>query len=125
MKKEIVHSSGAPSSPLYSQAVKAGGFIFLSGFTGLDPGTQRLSGETIEEQTHQAIRNCESVLKAAGSNLEDVVQVTVLLRDPEDFEGMNREYAKSFQTMPPVRTVTKLGVSIPNVKISIAMTASA
>jgi 2-iminobutanoate/2-iminopropanoate deaminase len=124
MAREIIHSSGAPGSPLYSQAVRAGGLIFVSGFTGIDAGTKQMSGETIEEQTRQAIRNCESVLKAAGSSLGDVVQVTVLLSDPADFDGMNREYAKSFPDDPPARMVTKLGVSLPNVKVSIAMTAA-
>jgi len=124
MDKKVIYSAGAPSSPLYSQAVKAGNFIYLSGFVGLNPATRQLSGETIEAQTGQAIRNCESVLKAAGSSLEDVVQVIILLSDPADFDGMNREYAKSFPSNPPARMVTKLGVSLPNVKVSIAMTAA-
>ena len=124
MNRKIIHSSEAPSSPLYSQAVRAGDFVYLSGFTGLISATKQLAGETIEEQTGQAIRNCESVLKAAGSSLGDVVQVIVLLSDPADFEGMNREYTRWFPNNPPARMVTKLGVSLPDVKISIAMTAA-
>jgi 2-iminobutanoate/2-iminopropanoate deaminase len=123
--KKVIYSAGAPSSPLFSQAVKAGDSIYLSGFVGMNPATKQLSGATIEAQTAQAIRNCESVLKAAGSSLEKVVQVIVLLGDPADFEGMNREYAKSFPVDPPARMVAKLGVSLPNVKVSIAMTAIA
>jgi 2-iminobutanoate/2-iminopropanoate deaminase len=125
MDKKVIYSAGAPSSPLYSQAVRAGDTIYLSGFTGMNPSTRQLSGETIEAQTAQAVRNCESVLRAAGSSLEKVVQVTILLGDPADFEGMNREYAKSFPVDPPARMVTKLGVSLPNVKVSVAMTAVA
>jgi 2-iminobutanoate/2-iminopropanoate deaminase len=123
MPKEVIHASGAPSSPLYSQAIKAGGLVYLSGFTGIDAATRQLAGETIEEQTRQAILNCREVLKAAGSSLEQVIQVTVLLSDPDDFEGMNQEYAKSFPKNPPARMVTKLGVSLPKVKISMAMIA--
>ena len=97
--------------------------MFLSGFVGMDPETKKLAGETIEEQTHQAIRNCESVLGSAGAVLGDVVQVIVLLSDPADFDGMNREYAKSFPIDPPARMVAKLGVTLPQVKVSLAMTA--
>ena len=125
MEKKVIYSSGAPSSPLYSQGVKAGNLVYLSGFTGMNPVTKQLAGESIEEQTRQAIRNCESVLKSAGSSLVEVVQVIVLLTDPADFEGMNSEYAKFFHEAPPARMVTKLGVSLPKVKVSIAMTAVA
>jgi len=124
MNRQVVHTSEAPSSPLYSQAVKAGGLVFLSGFVGIIPATKQLAGDTIEEQTGQAIRNCESVLKSAGTNLEKVVQVIVLLSDPADFEGMNKEYAKMFPNNPPARMVAKLGVSLPKVKVSMAMTAT-
>ena len=124
MEGKIIYSSEAPSSPLYSQGVKVGNFVFLSGFTGMNPTTKQLTGETIEEQTRQAIRNCELVLEGAGSGLDDVVQVTILLSDPIDFDGMNSEYAKSFPNHPPARMVTKLGVAMPKVKVSIAMTAA-
>ncbi|MDA4124075.1 MAG: RidA family protein [Thaumarchaeota archaeon] len=123
MRKENIITSEAPSSTLYSQAVKAGNFIYLSGFVGIDSKTKKMSGETIEEQTRQAIQNCISVLRSAGSTLEEVVQCIVLLSNPEDFDGMNREYARFFTKNPPARMVTKLGVALPNVKVSIAMTA--
>ncbi len=125
MQKEIIHSSEVPSSLLYSQAVKVGNWIYLSGFTGMDLRTKQLAGQTIEEQTRQAIQNCTSVLVAAKSTLDEVVQVIVLLRDPEDFERMNSEYSKFFPNDPPARMVTKLGVNLPNVRVSIAMTAFA
>ena len=119
-----IHTSEAPSSPLYSQAVKAGGFIYLSGFVGINPLTKQLAGDTIEEQMGQAIRNCESVLKSAGSGLGDVVQAIVLLSDPTDFDGMNKEYSRMFPNSPPARMVAKLGITLPGVKVSIAMTAA-
>jgi 2-iminobutanoate/2-iminopropanoate deaminase len=122
MKKEVIRSSDAPTSPLFSQAVRVGNNVYLSGFTGIDQKTKS-AGETIQEQTAQALQNCKYVLSEAKCTPEDVVQVIVLLRDTEDFAGMNEEYAKFFPTNPPARMVTKLGVSLQNLKISIAMTA--
>ena len=124
MERKVIRTTEAPSSPLYSQAVKVGNVVYLSGFTGMNPQTKQLAGDSIEEQTGQAIRNCEAVLKSAGSTLHDVVQVIVLLGDPVDFDGMNREYAKMFPNEPPARMVAKLGVSLPKVRVSIAMTAA-
>lgn len=121
--REVVSTAAAPSSPLYSQAVRAGGHIYLSGLVGIDVGTGQLAGPTIQEQTRQALANCRSVLEAAGASLADVVEVGVLLADPADFQGMNEEYGKWFATEPPARYVAKLGVELPGVRISIRMTA--
>ncbi|MBK5333925.1 MAG: hypothetical protein JJD93_18255 [Ilumatobacteraceae bacterium] len=123
MKKQIVRTEDAPSSPLYSQAVRVGSTIHVSGMTGLDAATNRMAGATIQEQTRQALRNCTAIVEAGGGTLEDVVQVTVLLAKPADFAGMNEEYAKVFAVDPPARAVTKLGVELPNVLVSIMMTA--
>ncbi|MGZ4674053.1 MAG: RidA family protein, partial [Ilumatobacteraceae bacterium] len=76
------------------------------------------------EQTRQALRNCEAIVEAGGGRLEDVVQVTVLLANPADFAGMNEEYQKVFAVEPPARAVTKLGVELPNVLVSIMMMAN-
>jgi 2-iminobutanoate/2-iminopropanoate deaminase len=118
-----VTTDKAPSSPLYSQAVRAGTMIYVAGMAGIDAATNQLAGDTIEAQTRQALRNCAAVLEAAGGTLEDVVQVTVLLADPADFAGMNEEYAKVFAADPPARAVAKLGVEIPNLRVSVMMTA--
>ena len=107
--REIVSTADAPSSPLYSQAVKAGG----------------LAGPTIGEQTRQALANCRAVLRAAGAAWEDIVEVGVLLTNPADFAGMNEEYATWFVSAPPTRYVAKLGVELPGVLVSIRMTAFA
>ena len=123
MKKEIVRTEEAPHSPLYSQGVRAGSTIYVSGMAGIDVATKQLAGATIQEQTRQALRNCTAIIEAGGGRLEDVVQVTVLLANPEDFAGMNEEYAKAFALEPPARAVTKLGVDLPNVLVSIMMTA--
>ncbi len=121
--REVVSTPDAPSSPLFSQAVKAGGHIHLSGLVGVDVSSGTLAGETIQEQTRQALTNCLAVLRAAGAEPADVVEVGVLLTDPADFAGMNEEYATWFAGAPPTRYVAKLGVEIPGVLVSIRMTA--
>jgi reactive intermediate/imine deaminase len=123
MQENFIFTSEAPTSSPYSQAVKAGDFIDLSDFVGVNPETKEISGQTIEEQTRQAIQNSMTVLGSAGYSLEDVVQCIVLLRDIEDFDGTNKEYARFFKSDPPTRILAKLGVNLPNVKVSIAMTA--
>jgi 2-iminobutanoate/2-iminopropanoate deaminase len=121
--REVISTPDAPSSPLYSQAVQAGQHLYVSGLVGIDPTTGDLGGSTIQEQTRQALTNCQAVLKAAGASLEDVVEVGVLLTNPTDFADMNDEYATWFPAEPPTRYVAKLGVEIPNVLVSIRMTA--
>jgi 2-iminobutanoate/2-iminopropanoate deaminase len=123
MKRQIINTDQAPSSPLYSQGVKVGSTIYVSGMAGIDAATKQMAGSTIQEQTRQALRNCKAIVEAGGGRLEDVVQVTVLLANPADFSGMNEEYAKVFATEPPARAVTKLGVELPNLLVSIMMTA--
>src|SRR5439155_921790 len=123
VNKRVVETAEAPSSPLYSQGVRVGPTIYVSGMTGIDPVTRELAGATIQEQTRQALRNCKAIVEAAGGTLEDVVQVTVLLANPADFAGMNEAYATMFATPPPARAVTKLGVELPNLLVSIMMTA--
>jgi 2-iminobutanoate/2-iminopropanoate deaminase len=90
---------------------------------GADPRTGQVVGPSIQEQTRQALANCEAVLVAAGASLDDVVDVTVLLLHPEDFAGMNEAYLEIFPTDPPARMTTKLGVSLPGVVVSIRLTA--
>jgi 2-iminobutanoate/2-iminopropanoate deaminase len=121
--REVISTPSAPSSPLFSQGVKAGGHIHVSGLVGIDVSTGNLAGSTIQEQTRQALTNCQAVLQAAGATLHDVVEVGVLLTHPTDFAGMNDEYATWFPAEPPTRYVAKLGVELPNVLVSIRMTA--
>lgn len=123
MSKQILTADRAPSSPLFSQGVKVGPVIYVSGTTGTDVTTGQLAGPTIQEQTRQAMRNCAAILATGGATLDDVVQVTVLLADPADFAGLNEEYAATFPSEPPARAVAKLGVQLPGVLVSIMMTA--
>ena len=121
--REVISTPDAPSSPLYSQSVKAGDHVYVSGVVGIDVATGSLVGDTIQEQTRQALTNCRAVLQAAGATLDDVVEVGILLTDPADFAGLNDEYATWFPAAPPTRYVAKLGVELPGVLVSIRMTA--
>ncbi|RYP88103.1 RidA family protein [Nocardioides guangzhouensis] len=123
MPRQIITTPHAPSSPLFSQGVKAGSQVFISGTTGIDPSTGRMAGDSIQAQTRQALANCEAILREAGATLDDVVEVGMLLTDPADFAGMNDEYAQWFPSDPPTRYAAKLGAEIPGLLVSIRMTA--
>jgi reactive intermediate/imine deaminase len=123
MPREPITTPNAPSSPLYAQGVRAGGQIFISGTVGIVPATGILAGSTIQDQTRQALKNCEEILRAGGATLDDVVEVGILLHDPADFAGANEEWARWFPSEPPARYAAKLGAVIPGVLVSIRMTA--
>ena len=110
----------APHSP-YSHAVVANGFVFVSGQipvrTGGDP-TQAVR-DTMQEQTRQALRNVQTILKAAGSSLEHVVKVTVLLARPDLYREMNETYAEFFPNAKPARAMVRFGADIPGVLVAI------
>jgi 2-iminobutanoate/2-iminopropanoate deaminase len=123
MPREIVTTPDAPSSPLFSQGVRAGQHLFVSGIVGIDPTTGALAGDTIQHQTRQALTNCEAILKAGGARIDDVVEVGILLTNSDDFAGLNDEYTRWFPSEPPTRYVAKLGVELPGLLVSIRMTA--
>ena len=123
MPRQIITTANAPSSPLYSQGVKAGSHVLLSGTAGIDPGTGSLAGDTIQDQARQALANCEAILQAGGAGLDDVIEVGILLSNTADFAGLNEEYARWFPSEPPTRYVAKLGVELPRLLVSIRMTA--
>jgi 2-iminobutanoate/2-iminopropanoate deaminase len=123
MSREIIRTDAAPRSPLYSQGVRAANTIYVAGMPGIDPATGALAGPTIQEQTRQAMANCVAVVVAGGGSLDDVVEVGVLLTHPEDFAGVNEVFADVFASEPPVRYVAKLGVVLPDVLVSVRMTA--
>ena len=126
MPKVIVHTDDAPKSLAgYSQAVKAGGLIFVSGQGPFDPKTGELVGSTIQEQTGQCLRNIEAILHAAGSSLEKAVNATWILGDESDFAGMNEEWGKWFPKDPPARQGAKLAIHPKGMKLSIALVAEA
>jgi len=121
--REIIRVPDAPQSPLYSQAIKVGHTIYVTGVPGIDPKTGKVAGPTIQEQTRQALVNCEAILRAGGASLQDVVEVQVLLARPGDFAGLNEEYARFFVTDPPVRSVARLGPDLGEILVSIRLVA--
>jgi 2-iminobutanoate/2-iminopropanoate deaminase len=126
MARDIIRTPNAPSPPLtYSQAVRAAGLVFVSGTGPHDPVTGKIVGDTIQEQTRQCLENVSAILKAAGTSLERVVSVTVIVLEETDFAGMNEEWIKWFPTNPPARQGAKLPVRIPGMKVSIAVIAEA
>ena len=97
--------------------------MLVSGIVGVDPSTGSLAGDTIQDQTRQALTNCQAILQAGGASLDDVIEVGILLTNPADFAGLNEEYARWFPSEPPTRYVAKLGVELPGLLVSIRMTA--
>jgi 2-iminobutanoate/2-iminopropanoate deaminase len=95
---------GAP----YSQAIKANGFVFVSGQLGLAPDHTELVGSTIEEQTTQILDNLEAILSEAGTGLERIVKTTVFLASLDDFQGMNSVYAERVGDVPPARSTIEV-----------------
>lgn len=102
--------------------MRVGATIHVSGMTGTDPATGRLAGASIQAQTQQALRNGLAVVEAAVARWTTSSGIAVLLTDPADFGGMN-DCADVFPADPPTRAVAKLGVLLPDVLVSILMTA--
>jgi 2-iminobutanoate/2-iminopropanoate deaminase len=123
MNREAIRTDEAPRSTLYSQGIKVGSTIYVSGMAGIDPKINRPSGPTIQDQTRQAMRNCEAVLRAAGASLAEVVEVQALLARPEDFSGFNEAYAEFLVADPPARSVARLGPELAGLLVSIRMIA--
>ena len=126
MSRHIIFTPKAAKPPAtYSQAVRAAGLIFVSGTAPHDPHTGALVGSTVQEQTRQCLRNIAAILEAAGSSLDKIASVTVILAEEEDFQGMNEEWLKWFPANPPARQGARLPVRIPGLRVSIAAVAEA
>jgi 2-iminobutanoate/2-iminopropanoate deaminase len=112
MTKPIVVRTEAAPAPFqgapYSQAIKTGDFVFVSGQLGLKPGGTQISG-SIQEQTEQIFQNLQAILEAAGSALDRIVKTTVFLTDLGDFQGMNEVYAKHVGEDRPARSTVEIG----------------
>ncbi len=102
---EIILTTGAPA-PIgpYSQAVKAGGLVFVSGQIAIDPAAGTIAREDIEGQTEQVFLNLKAILEAAGSGLEKAVKATLYLRNLEDFGRVNEIYARYLGSARPARS---------------------
>lgn len=110
MKREIIETDGAPKLPLpFSQAVKLGNLVFVSGQGPIDPKTHEVKGD-IREQTERTLLNIRAILEAAGASLENVVSTTVYLTDLKNFSAMNEVYARFFPKDPPPRATVQAGL---------------
>jgi len=124
--KEKIQTASAPN-PVgpYSQAIRAGGFVFASGQIPLDPATGQLVRGSVEEQTRQVLENLKQVLAAAGSSLEKVVKTTVFMSDLKGFEAMNGVYANYFGETPPARSTVQAAALPRGVDVEIDVIALA
>jgi 2-iminobutanoate/2-iminopropanoate deaminase len=118
--KKVVQTSDAPSAiGPYSQAIRAGDFIFVSGQIALDPQTGGLVDGGIAEQTQQVLKNIAGILKAAGSDMTKVIKTTVFLADLNDFQKMNEAYGHVFKANPPARATVQVSRLPRDVRIEI------
>jgi 2-iminobutanoate/2-iminopropanoate deaminase len=124
MEKEIVFTEKAPRAVgPYSQAIKAGGWIYLSGQIPIDPATNQVITGPIEEQAELVFNNARKVLEAAGATLENVVKVTVYLANMDDFAKVNEVYATFFPSKPPARAAVEVARLPKDVAIEADMVA--
>jgi len=111
MEKAVIRTENAPApfqGAPYSQAIKVGELVFVSGQLALEPGEKELAGGTIEEQTEQVFANLGAILEAAGSSLDRIVKTTVYLQALGDFAGMNAVYSKYVGEQPPARATVEV-----------------
>ena len=109
--KDVVRTEAAPApfqGAPYSQAIKANGFVFVSGQLSLEPGEKELTAGDIGSQTEQVFANLRAVLEEAGTSLDNLVKTTVFLQNLADFAGMNEVYAKHVGERPPARSTVEV-----------------
>ena len=123
--RDAIRTSTAPSAiGPYSQAVKAGGFVFVSGQIPIDPATGQIVPGDIATQTHRVITNLREILSAAGSSLDKVVRSTVYLADMGDFAAMNEVYGTYFTTPAPARSTIQAGKLPKDARVEIDVIAA-
>lgn len=107
--KEIIATDGAPQAiGPYSQAVRAGDFLFLSGQIAIDPATGDITGHNAGDQTRQCLKNLAAVLEAAGGSMASVVKTTVYLHEMKHYAEVNEAYGEFFETDPPARAAVQV-----------------
>jgi 2-iminobutanoate/2-iminopropanoate deaminase len=108
MRERITTKDAPQAIGPYSQAIRANGFIFVSGQVAIDPATQQVITGEIAEQTDRVLKNLSAILKAAGSGLDKVVRTTVFLKNMEQFAAMNEVYGRYFASPPPARATVEV-----------------
>lgn len=116
-KQQIRTDEGASPVGAYSQGLRAGDFVFVSGQGPLDPGTGQVVGDTIEEQVRRTLENVRAILEAAGASMADVVKATVHLADIAEFPRFNVTYSEFFPDPKPTRTTVQS--VLPGIKVEI------
>ncbi|MDD3157625.1 RidA family protein [Anaeromusa sp.] len=107
--KQVVFTSQAPAAiGPYSQAIRAGEWLFLSGQIPVDPATGEVAGTDVRTQARQVLKNIQAVLAEAGTTVQAVVKTTVFLKDLQDFQAFNEEYAKVFASEAPARSCVEI-----------------
>lgn len=126
MSREVIHTDSAPAAiGPYSQAVRAGGFIFCSGQIPIDPATGEVVPGGIVPQAEQVMRNIEALLAAAGSGCGAVVKTTIFLTNLADFAPVNEIYGRYFPAAPPARSTVQVAALPKGVAIEIEVVALA
>lgn len=124
MSKTALHTDNAPAAiGPYSQAIRAGETIYVSGQLPVDPATGEFAGEDIESQTRQSLTNIRNILKEAGADMSNVVKTTVLLSDIADFGAMNAVYAEFFEAPFPARAAFQVAAIPKGAKVEIEVVA--
>lgn len=107
--KQVVFTSQAPAAiGPYSQAIRAGEWLFLSGQIPVDSATGEVAGTDVRTQARQVLKNIQAVLAEAGTTVQAVVKTTVFLKDLQDFQAFNEEYAKVFASEAPARSCVEI-----------------
>ena len=125
MREVIATDCGPKAIGPYSQAIKANGFVFISGQIPLDPRTQQLVDGDIARQTERVMENLKGIVEAAGSSLDRAVKTTVFLKDLSDFTAMNEVYGRYFPSSPPARATVEVARLPRDVRVEIELIALA
>jgi 2-iminobutanoate/2-iminopropanoate deaminase len=124
MEKKVVFTEKAPK-PIgpYSQAIIAGNLIFTAGQIPIDPATNQVVQGDIKEQTRRVLENLRAILESVGATFDDVVKVTIYMKDLNEFSAMNEVYSEYFKNSPPARTTVEVSRLPRDVKIEIDLIA--
>jgi 2-iminobutanoate/2-iminopropanoate deaminase len=108
MKEAVLTDRGPKPIGPYSQAIKSGGLLFLSGQISIDPKTGEVIADSVAQQTARVLENVKGIVEAAGSSMNHVVKTTVFLKNMADFSAMNEVYARYFSAAPPARSTVEV-----------------
>ncbi|MEK6476105.1 RidA family protein [Catalinimonas sp. 4WD22] len=125
MAKEVINTSEAPA-PIgpYSQAIKSGNMLYVSGQIALDTASGELINDNITEETHQVMKNLESILRAAGADFSQVVKCSIFVKNMDDFATVNEAYGQYFKQNPPARETVEVSRLPKNVNVEISCIAA-